>query len=203
MDVFDRYASTLEDEKKREFTKYKTAASEYTEQGLNEDMVAELLQIDGCSIDTSHKLATAASENLPDDYLHGDPPKTFEDVSKKVEVTLKSASIEDLQRYFDKYAPKLSRVVEDIKTARATGLDSHYKEVLAQVRPLVDALITNNRTDFRMGRIASVGKKEEMEQKLWGVWSTELISKFSHREQSENRVIAKAEKRERKYPFAP
>lgn len=203
MDVFDRYASTLEDGKRREFTKYKSAALEYATQGLNEDMVAELLQVDGCSIDTSHKLATAASENLPDDYLHGDPPKTFEDVSKKVEITLRTASIEDIQKYFEKYASKFSSIIEDIKTARATMLDSHYKVVIAQIRPLIDALITNNRADFKMGNITTAGKKEELEQKLWGVWSPELINKFAQREQSEGRVMSKAAKREKNYPFSP
>lgn len=197
MDVFDRYASGLEDEKQAEFNKFKAAALQYTEDGLSEDMVAELLQIDGCSVENSHKLASASTDSLPDDYLHGQPPKTFDDVANKVDHSVRSASLKDLEVYFEKYAPKkYSGVIEDIKTARATGLPSHYKEVVAQIRPLVDSLIIKHRTNVQMGRVASSGVKEAYEQGLWGVWAPELIAKFAQKENSEAQVLKKAEKRE-------
>jgi endo-1,4-beta-mannosidase len=172
--------------------KHRTAAREYACQGLDADLVQELLQVDGCDIETSKKLAGISVESMPDNYIFGDPPTSWydDDIQYKVMDTIKNSSREKLEKYFQNFADKkYSETINRILLARDNHSEFMFSEVRKELEPLVENLILTARALSDSPDEIKIGEREQLEQELFGVWPAELLKKHARNEKAMNRIL--------------
>lgn len=192
MDLFESMDNMERREKLSEVSKHEGPARKYASQGFDQELIAELLQIDGCSLDISKELATAAVEDLPLEYTDRDCPKIYEDLKDIVEETiLSSASYNTLKEYIEKYAHK---TYKDLASRILIAKDNPSRVILDEIhnelRPLVeDRIYENNVIAKGSSEVKTADKKEELEYKLFGVWPVYLIQKHANKEKIEENLI--------------
>jgi hypothetical protein len=194
IDLFESLDKLAKNNNTNEFKRFANSAKEYTLQGFDQDQVAELLQIDGCSVDNSMELAvTASSPNeLPAMYFENDKPNIYKDVKANVDKTILSGDITKVETYVNKYASKLKYLPSNIVQARDKGAKSYIKEIHEILRPLVEGtIIENNLTANRIERKVSsmLSEKEKLEYELFGIWPVYLIQKQANKIDAEEALI--------------
>jgi len=177
LNIIDGLENLEKKEAKEISDKFIEKAKEFSEQGFEEFSVCELLELEGCPREASKKIAKQACNNLPENFHLENPPKSFEDVSKKVEKTIHTAEKEKLNTYLNKYAGKdYSQTINRILIARdnkESGLI--IAELVKEVEPLVTGLILTNLALASEGKEIAIDEKERLEQDLFGVWPVSLI----------------------------
>ncbi len=195
MDLYDSLLKQKENELLDEIEKFSVLVDKYASHGFDEDGIVEMLQIDGCSVETSKKLASGAISSLPYKYTHETPPESFMDVVKTVKNTILSSSIDDLEKYFKKYADynEFKGIINRILLARDSNSDLLVSEVIQELEPLVDDLIITNKALSLDNKIAStVNEKEKTEQKLFGVWPVNLVKERNNIDIGDKKVISRS-----------
>lgn len=202
--IIDNLENIKEAEKIEEAKKYVNAAKKYAAEGLDEEMVSELLHIDGCSAEVSKNLAKAANSSIPSSYTREEPPETYADVKSKVEETIRRAATDSeysqmIKEYFDKYADPRHKFLKDAilfaglnESPSIFVLDLHK-----DMGPFVDGMIISNAAIANKKQtVASDEKREQLEYNLFGVWPAFLIQKHAHRKNVEKDILDKSLKDE-------
>ena len=194
MDIVDSLLKLQKKDRDGEMEKFQDVADKYASQGFNMGSIQDLLEIEGCSAKIAKEMATESSSSLPRRYAEENPPESFYDVMGSVKKTIKSASIEDLQEYFEKYADsKFKNMVNRILIARDGNSDTLVSEITQELEPLVDDLIVTNKALSLNKKIASsVDEKEKLEQRLFGVWPAFLIKERALIDVGDKRVFSKS-----------
>lgn len=174
--------------------KYIEAAKKYSSQGFDDDVVAELLQIDGCDIDHSKKIASEATSDIPLDYKLG-PPISYEDVKETVQKTIVGKDLNTLNEYFENYASNKKEIVNKIAAARTSPSGIMTDQIHDELEPLVANLILANMASVKTKGIFRTSQKEQMEKDLFGVWPTELIDAYNRKKAGDEKIQKKVDKK--------
>ena len=175
-------------------------AKDYAEQGLEEEMIKELLVLDGCDSCIAKELADSAINNIPEDYVFGEPPVSFNDVRERVLSSLKQAPIDKYSSYFEgkkKYADIKHRIL----LARDNKSEQLFGEILREISPLVDDLIVQNKALASSAYSEKTSEVESLEQDLFGVWPVELIKKYAQKEKASLKFVNRKNFKDHKSPF--
>jgi len=194
MDLYDSLERQSKEESQEFYEEYKTAAKKYSTQGFNENMVSELLQIDGCPIDISHKLAADTLEELPDYYDEG-PPISYQDVKNRVEKTILNVPLDELEDYFRTHAFQYLNSLKRIAAVRVCPTQIMLDELHKELEPFIENIILANRVSIESGNIQRTSSKEEKEKNLFGIWPIEYLDQFNKRTASEKEILKKAGKK--------
>lgn len=194
MDIVDSLLKQQNKEKNGEMERFQDIADKYASQGFEAGSIQDLLELEGCSVDVAKKMSKQSSSSLPKRYIEENPPESFYDVRDEIKKTVKSASIEDLKEYFEKYANQEFRnIVNRILIARDGNSDALVSEVAQELEPLVDDLIITNKALSSDRKIASgVDEKEKLEQRLFGVWPAFLIKERALIDAGDKRIFSKS-----------
>lgn len=197
MDLYD----SLEKAKKQggldSYNGYREAAKQYSSQGFDQEMISELLQIDGCPRETSHKLASDVLDDLPPYYDEG-PPSSYEDVKGYIEKTILETPLEDLEKYFRSYASQNIEILKRIAAIRVCPTQIMLSELHKELEPIVENIIIANKVSIESGNLQKISSKEQAEKDLFGVWSIEYLEDFRKRKASEDNLLKKVSKKSEK-----
>lgn len=164
-------------ELKKSSKKYSGFAREYMESGFNQPCVAELLQVKGCKVEHSHEIAEAVFRGMPDNYLYSGPPVSYLDIKKSIDKMIKTASKSELKKYFDQFYPE-KRVINRILKARDSNSESLVEQVHREIEPFIEnVILTNMALAKKITATSYLDAKEQMEEKLFGIWPVYLIQK--------------------------
>lgn len=194
MDLYDSLEKNAKEESQDSYNKYKTAAKKYSSQGFDQEMISELLQIDGCPRDTSHRLASDVLDDLPIFYEEG-PPISYEDVKEEVEKTILNTPLDELENYFRSHASQYLESLKRIAAVRVCPTQIMLDEIHKELEPLVENIILANKVSTESGNIQKTSSKERIEQKLFGIWPIEYLDEFNKRAASEKELLKKASKK--------
>jgi hypothetical protein len=194
MDLYDSLEKLTKEDNQNSYKKYKTAAKNYIYQGFDQEMISELLQIDGCPRDISHKLASDISNEMPLLYEEG-PPISYEDVKTQVEKTILNTPLEDLEEYFRSHAAKYLETLKRIAAVRVCPTQIMINELHKELEPLVENIILSNRVSIESGNLQKTSSKEYIEQKLFGTWSIEDLYNYNKKINSEKEIVKKTSKK--------
>ena len=174
--------------------KFLEPAEKYASQGFDEDSVSDLLCLDGCPRGLSEKISHTVANGLPDTYAKDSPPTSFEDVREAVKKAIMTASVDDLNEYFNKYASNIfSGVVNRILLARDCGGNAIVQEVIQELEPLVDDIIVTNAALESNVKVANkVDDKERLEQKLFGIWPAHLVRERNNIDAGDIKLISRS-----------
>jgi len=197
MDLYESFKKMKDDENCNYIEKHQFSASKYAEMGLEENEIKEILKVEGCDSELSSKLAATAFNKMPENYIFIDPPKSINDVIGTIKNTIKNASKDVLDEYFEKYASKrYSGVVNRILIARDNFSETFIDEVVSEITPLVDNLIISNSAFSLTKEESSSGRKEELEQELFGVWPVCTIRSHAQKEKGDIKLAKKSKPKE-------
>lgn len=186
-----------DDENCNYIEKHQFSASKYAEMGLEENEIKEILKVEGCDSELSSKLAATAFSKMPENYIFIDPPKSINDVVGTIKNTIKNASKDILDEYFEKYASKrYSGAGNRILIARDNLSESFINEVVAELTPLVDDLIVSNSAYSLTEEASTSGRKEELEQELFGVWPVDTIRGHAKKEKGDIKLAKRSKPKE-------
>jgi hypothetical protein len=160
---------------------------------MDQKSISELLFIKGCSDEIAEKIAKKKTDSLPENYHTGNPPSSFFDVESKVKETIRSASIKDIETYFEKYAGKEFEGIKNrILIARDNLSESFVSEIVREIEPFVDGLIVENTAlSNEEKQDNQIDDKERLEQDLFGIWPVSMIVNKRTINNADKRLIAK------------
>jgi len=173
---------------------FENLAKEYANQGFDQPIVAELLEIDGCKRDMSKQLAESAIEKLPNSYNYSDPPETYLDIEETIKTTIASVPEEKLRKYFEILASnKRPDLVNQILMARNNNSSQWIDEVSEELREITeDIMLTNKTAALSTPLQLNISEKETLEQELFGIWPAYLIQKKAHNTKAIERLMEKS-----------
>ena len=194
MDIVDSLRKQQKASETERIQGFVHSAAKYAEQGYDLESITELLQVEGCDIPTSKKIAFSISFALPHRYATEMPPDSFIDVIDLVKESVQLASREDFEEYFSKYADnKFKGIINRILIARDNNSDTLVSEVVQELEPLVDDLIVTNKALSLDEKFAGkIDEKEKIEQKLFGVWPVRMIRERLAMDDGDKKVLKKA-----------
>lgn len=194
MDLYDSLEKNAKEDSQDSYNSYRTAAKKYSSQGFDQEMIAELLQIEECPRDISHRLASDALDELPYSYEEG-PPISYEDVRDEVEKTILQVPLDELEDYFRNFASQYLDSLKRIAAVRVCPTQIMLDELHKELEPLVENIILANKVSAESGNIQKISSKEEQEQYLFGVWPIEYLEEFSKKFSSEKELMKKVSKK--------
>ena len=194
MDLTDSLLKQQKADESNRIAPFLSSAAKYASQGFDFNSVSEILQVEGCDVETSKKIALSVINELPFKYAEEMPPDSFVDVIDIIKDTIKSASREDLEGYFNKYADnEFKSIINRILIARDNNSDTLVSEVVQELEPLVDDLIVTNKALSLDEKFAStIDEKEKIEQKLFGVWPVHLVRERLAMDKGDLKVLKRA-----------
>ena len=194
MDIYDSMKKIKESNNSDSLEKYSKLSIKFAEQGFDEKGISDLLRYEGCSKEESKKLAKSALDEVPYKFYILDPPDCFDDISDQVENGIKKASIEDIEKYFDKHQnKKFENVKNNILIAKSNGSERYFKEAAHSLKPLVEDLIIAGKALSSQERQEDfLDEKEKLEQNIFGVWPVFLIQKRAQIDKADKKLIDKS-----------
>lgn len=160
-------------------------------------MTSELLQIDSCPRETSHKFASDVLDDLHPYYDEG-PPSSYEDVKGYIEKTILETPLEDLEKYFRSYASQNIEILKRIAAIRVCPTQIMLSELHKELEPIVENIIIANKVSIESGNLQKISSKEQAEKDLFGVWPIEYLEDFRKRKASEDNLLKKVSKKSEK-----
>jgi len=194
MDIYDSFEKINSKNDLNSYNNYREAATKYISQGFDEEMISELLQIDGCPKDISKRLANDVLDDLPPYYEEG-PPTSYEDLKGITEKTILSASLDSLENYFKMYSPKNLETLKRIAAVRVCPTNIMLEQIHNELEPLVENIMLSNTASVACGNFQKVSSKEKTEQLFFGVWPIEYITHFNRRKATEKKLLKKVSKK--------
>ena len=194
IDISDSLNKAKKQANRDESVRFASVAQEYALQGFDEKQVAELLQIDGCSLDVSKDLALSSCHNLPAKYVENENPVTYGDIQNVVEKTLIEGNVDEIQRYFTHHASReFSQVGTRVLVARDNPSRIFIEELHKELRPLIEGIIIDNQILAKNEKQASsqLSEKERLELDLFGVWPVYLLQKQARKKMAEEEIYDK------------
>lgn len=174
--------------------KFYKSALLYAEQGFDEESLSELVQVEGCPIPLSKKVASAVINKLPIQYNSDNPPKSFFDVKDIVHNSIKSASIDKLKNYFNKFSDDMfGDIVLKIEQARVMDSKSVYDAIVAEIEPYINGIIVTNEALSNDEKFAAnTEEKEIYEQELFGLWPVKSVRKRAQIDKADKLFLKRA-----------
>jgi len=193
MDIYESLEKIKSADIKDEFEKFSGYAKILAANGMDKKYILELLFLKGCSNDVAEKIAKNQTDSLPENFNTETPPVSFTDVESKVRETIQSASIKDIETYFEKYAGKEFEGIKNrILIARDNSSESLVSEIVREIEPFVDGLIVENTALSNEEKQADqVDDKEILEQNLFGIWPVSMITKKRSIDNADKKLIAR------------
>jgi len=190
MDIYDGLKKLMNSESSNEVEKYKESAISYSEQGFDEQMIQELLEVDGCTREASKKLAFAVTEELPSDYDSG-PPRSYEDIKPKVEDSIRNASFESWEKYLSKIGKKYASLLKDIDLYRQRPTQIVADEIHKVLEPVLSNSLLMSKASSGTGT-REISERENLERDLFGIWPVYLVDSFNQKIAGEKEVMSKS-----------
>lgn len=198
LNIIESLENIKEADKIEEAKKFASAAQNYVAQGMDEEMTAELLHIDGCSPEIAEELARCAHGSLPSNYTHEEPPESYSDVKSKVEETIRRASSDPeianlVKLYFDKYAKPQCRDLKDaiLVAGLSDSTEIFLNDLHRDLSAFVEGIMLSNAAaaDGNIKIASSDNEREQMEYVLFGIWPVGLIQKHAQRKRVEKEIL--------------
>lgn len=193
--ISDSLNEIEKDAQSEEINKFKKVAEDYAQNGFDREMILELLNADGCSKESSQKIANIVLDGLPDNYDEG-PPKSFNDIESNFEKAISSVPVEKWEEYFKGLGVKqLSKVPEMVVKAKDAGSSMMKNEIRDMLEPHIEDLIVKNSVVSEEKDPKTASKREELEMELFGVWPVCLMNKYKKRILAEKEISHRTKKR--------
>lgn len=195
MKISESFEKINSDKSNQEMQKFASKAEEYALQGFSESQIRELLQIDECSKETANTLANTSLNNVPIEYKEDIVIASYDDVRKKIENTITTASIENIENYLNKYASLSEKdvLIETIKIARDNNSSMLKSEIHKILRPYIENIIIANNVMAKLETAPiEIDEKQGLEYDLFGILPVNMVQKQAKRSEIQKKIFDKA-----------